>query len=137
MKSHSEVRIFSRQEMESYHRAVVAVSQLPDIPNLRCHEVARAVGMTLHLPIQDGHYGLIEHSWIWTKPWKWGTYPSNVLDVYCVGRLPQVQLIDLQYLLPHMPMYKPSKPRTDIDHALVLELQRHLRWSDSMINASH
>ena len=94
----------------------------PLVEPYRCHEVARAVGQVLDLPVQDGWYGAVDHSWLWVHagadPYGFG---GAILDVYCVGRLPMVQLVtrDRQHghyaaggLVPSL--YREGPVRTDI-----------------------
>jgi hypothetical protein len=61
---------------------------------LRCHEVARFVGVRLGLAVCDGIYEIaMQHSWC--------VLPSrHILDVYAVGRLPPVQLVARTSVLP-------------------------------------
>jgi hypothetical protein len=77
-------------------------------PLLRCHELACAVAHRVgddfrdathngSFVVVDGKYGPVGHSWI-----EWTTHPSGyrrILDVYAIGRLPMVQLIDAGGLL--------------------------------------
>jgi hypothetical protein len=81
------------------------------IPPLRCHELACAVahyvgdGARKHFDsflLVDGKYGHVDHSWI-----EW-TYNRRVIfDVYCVRRLPMVQLVSAEGLLPeHRDLYR-------------------------------
>jgi hypothetical protein len=91
---------------------------------LRCHELACAVAHRLgdeysgvahngSFVLVDGKYGPVDHSWI-----EWKTAPSGyrrILDVYAVGRLPMVQLIDASTLLQHqgLPYVRSEKKRDD------------------------
>ena len=101
---------------------------------LRCHELARAVGQVLELPHQDGEYLFSQHTWLWVGPVqpnraKAGQYPS-ILDVYAVGSLPQVQLFDTFPLLGRVgTVYKPGPERTDIKQGVVDELVRQMESS--------
>lgn len=94
---------------------------------VRCHELARAVARYVNerpravgavengidLTVADGVCGGVQHSWLWTREpsaaelkW-WRTRSSGwfhatrprILDVYAVGKLPQVQLVDTFGLL--------------------------------------
>jgi hypothetical protein len=93
---------------------------------LRCHELARACGKFLNLPVADGRYGSVEHSWLWTRPltpMQPGESPPNILDVYAVGRLPMVQLVDYSSHGPrHHKHYSFGSPRSDIDERVVARL---------------
>jgi hypothetical protein len=130
MFSYSELEIFGRSELGLLKDAIFIVAKLPDIPGLRCHELARVVGNILNLEIQDGYFGMAEHSWLWTSPMKHSyekrRYP-NILDVYAVGSLPQVQLIDMGHWLPHTSSYrfagKLGQPRIDIDYDIIDKLE--------------
>ena len=90
-------------------RAAKLVGWLPE--GMRCHEVARAVGEVLGLPVVDGRYGCVNHSWL--------VVDGYILDVYCVGRLPLVQVVDMSPTLPHRSDYQEGTARGDIDHAAV------------------
>ena len=81
---------------------------------LRCHEVARAVGRIVHLPVQDGDYGVgVEHSWLWFEN-------GDVLDVYATGRLPIVQYVRARHpFRAHRDLYHGGPPRTDIAEDVV------------------
>lgn len=118
MKSYSTT-IFTAQDFELLDAAQLIVRDIPDDPkwNLRCHEVARVVGKLLHLQVVDGKYGAIEHSWCVTPD-------LHILDVYAVGRMPQVQLAD-PFVIGEL--YKSGwkqGPREDIREEQVTELIR-------------
>ena len=124
MRSYSETNVFSSSEVEALQRAtrlVVAIPTRIGGPLLRCHEVARVVGRILDLDVQDGHYGAVEHSWVYTEN------ARSILDVYAVGRLPMVQLVDARALLPTGRAYYPGPTRDDIDETAVRELVQFLR----------
>lgn len=130
MKSHS-CRLFSELE-QSYTRAVaVAVATIGEPPVLvRCHELVRAV-CKLPLPngldaqVQDGTFGLVDHSWLYLfiEGRRWG----SVLDVYSVGRLPMVQLVDIGPTTMHHALYHSGPDRKDIDEERVVILHSDLR----------
>lgn len=126
MRSYSEREVFTPEEMELLGLAADLVRSLPDLPGLRCHEVARAVGEVLGLQVQDGKYGWCEHSWLWTRPWMSGSFPPSVLDPYAVGSLPQVKLVDMG-LPAHRGTYTVGDERTDVDLGLVKVLVEGLR----------
>jgi hypothetical protein len=101
MRGYSELKIFTGEELGLWHDATKVVDALreAEFPDLRCHELARAVGKVLGLQVQDGFYGFVDHSWLWLRP----LGPTigrigfpNILDVYCVGSLPLVRLVDAQ-----------------------------------------
>lgn len=99
---------------------------------LRCHELARAVkrfmthgNFPYHLhpanvTLLDGKYGLVDHSWLelFCKSPE-GLCSLYILDVYAVGQLPQVQLLDTTFQLPHRANYKPGARRDDINMRIV------------------
>ena len=131
MRSYSERRVFSGEEQALLREATQLVARLPDDNDLRCHELARVIGELLRLPVQDGHYKLVEHSWLWARREK--PYTS-ILDVYCVGSLPMVRLLDTAFMLPHLQtsersqgVYIPGEERTDIDYEKVARLVFFLR----------
>jgi hypothetical protein len=137
VKSYSEREIFSERELAILQRATALVARLDDSrPALRCHELARAVGLILDLPHVDGHYGFVQHSWLWTKPPGEIITPRvglpNILDVYAVGSLPMVRLVDCQCVsLPHVGWgYRPGPDRTDIDAHLVHDLVNAMKARD-------
>ena len=127
MKAYSELEIFSETEVRLFRRAQGLVSVLGDLPDIRCHELARAVGLLLDLPHQDGFYGFVDHTWLWTRPivrtvGRIG-FP-HVLDVYSVGQLPMVRLVDGEHTqLPHVGWaYRPGEERKDIQMNIVHDL---------------
>jgi hypothetical protein len=120
---------FREGELELYQHACVLVGRLPEDPELlrklgeeeelRCHELARAVGRLLKLEHQDGRFGTREHSWLWVGK-------KTVLDVYVPGSLPQVQLITYyNYSLPWMKAYVVGQGRSDIREKVITNL---LQW---------
>ncbi len=91
---------------------------------LRCHELARAVARGLvhrghsGVTVIDGQLYMIEHSWLLLPPSRLpAAMRPALLDVYCPGRLPQVQLIDDHFVVSRG--YKAGKPRTDIRERIV------------------
>jgi hypothetical protein len=126
MKSYAEREVFTVNETQCWRRARAAVEALDrayGCDDLRCHELARAVGMWLGLQVQDGHFGYVEHSWLWTQPLdpELGLLVRsrlpNVLDVYVPGELPQVQLVHMHTGLPAA--YRHGELRTDIRKDIV------------------
>jgi len=98
---------------------------------LRCHEIARAVGAVLELEVVDGHYGRVEHSWLLT-PLAWARdsgRPQAILDVYVPGRLPMVALVDPHFALPEAHGYTPGTLRDDIDRDLVDALVAQMMYA--------
>ena len=98
---------------------------------LRCHELTRAVkrfirdgDVPYHPPnvtLFDGKYSVVDHSWLelLCKNEK-GISSLYILDVYTVGQLPQVQLLDaLAFSVPHRANYRAQARRDDIDMDVV------------------
>lgn len=116
---------------------VEAIAQLRPTEEIRCHEVARIVGLLLGLPIQDGKYGQVDHSWCWTNPVtiSEGVQPCSpagtaILDPYCVGRSPMVQLVAIHPFLPHLHgAYRLEPDRKDIDTEFVRTAVKRLEGS--------
>ena len=132
MNSHS-LKIFSGADVQYLKHTTILVDRLPAsylaprgsfaarLNDVRCHELARAVGKMLGLEVVDGKYGAVDHSWLVTRRGAEEVQTMTVLDVYAVGRLPQVQLLSIETLLPHG-MYRPGPTRTDIDEVFVQEI---------------
>lgn len=107
-------RLIPPEQIAIFHLVTEQVAKLATRNDLgRCHELARAIGQIHGLQVQDGYYGYVEHSWCWMTPWmevELG-YPliPNLLDVYAVGKLPMVQLHDMQHAsLGHVHGYRRS-----------------------------
>lgn len=111
---------FTTLDMQRLEQTMRFVAAFPDkIADevLRCHEVARAVayGLGLEDQVQDGYYGTVDHSWIWLSD-------DTILDPYAVGRFPQVQLVDYSAILCERANYRLSRPRKDINDAVLHQL---------------
>jgi len=134
MRSICEVEYFGQKALNILERAELAVAILPNDKTLRCHEVARAVGGSLGLDVVDGKFGAVDHSWCAFV----STVGSNphrfILDVYAVGRLPQVQLIDASSaaMMGLCALFRPGQTRDDINVALVQSLQARIHSSPHM-----
>lgn len=117
MENYAESEVFKAEEVRLWRQAVRFVEALPD-EKFRCHELARAIGRLLNLEVQDGRYGFVEHTWLWTTPFEEKCRLPNVLDVYIPGALPQVQLIhtDRSFLPVN---YRWDHPRDDIQQDVV------------------
>lgn len=136
MRGYSAAEIFSEEERDLLRRATEMVYSLEESPSLRCHELARAVGRVLKLQHQDGYYGFVDHTWLWTTRFVPNALNAhtrldfpNILDVYSVGSLPMVRLVDGKHTsLPHVGWaYRPGRPREDIDQDRVTDLYERLR----------
>jgi len=128
--SYAEREIFTARELDLWRRAERLIEAVPStLAESRCHELARAVGRVLDLPHQDGFYGFVDHTWLWTRPLEVRRtvgrigFP-HVLDVYCVGSLPMVRLVDGEHTaLPHIGWaYRPGQERDDIDEDRIASL---------------
>lgn len=137
MKPHC-ITTFKPEEVALFKAVSWVVDAIPDDyrPHgelVRCHELARAVHdwysrrphngeeRPLILGVVDGQYGVpgsiwVEHSWIETG------FGHNILDVYAVGKLPPVQLLDGMFKLPTHQVFQAKKLRGDIMEDVVEEL---------------
>lgn len=114
-------RFFQDSELEKLLRAMQLVDAIPDemSEGLRCHELARALGVVLGLKVRDGKYGPVEHSWLLTEG-KDGDH--NILDPYVPAHIPQVQLREMNVaFISHPYSYYPTA-RTDIQQDVVDQL---------------
>jgi hypothetical protein len=126
---------FNHKQLGIYRQALALVDSLPNDSaqqlslgggqEIRCHELARAVGRRLQLPYQDGYFHRREHSWLWVG--------RDVLDVYVPGSLPQVQLHTYaNYSLPWLTVYRFTEgvERSDIEEGIIRNLiswwEKHL-----------
>jgi hypothetical protein len=108
MIGYAEREVFSAREKHLFRMATMLVSRVPyalDGQPVRCHELARAVGRVLELTHEDGRFGFVEHTWLWTEPKDHPKFAApwvlpNVLDVYVPGSMPQVQLVHMATGLP-------------------------------------
>lgn len=141
MKSYSEAEVFSASELAPFKAAQAYVDRLDErrladssgvVKTIRCHELTRAVGRLLKLAHEDGVYcpaesngGGVDHSWLCVPHHGDGRISNfSILDVYSVGRLPQVQLLYCGLTVPHHLEFMPRAERTDIDEEMVLQLIR-------------
>jgi hypothetical protein len=131
MKGHTELEMIDQREMWLFSLATLAVAQIPEGIDethggeTRCHEVARAVGRCLDLPVMDGLYGVVDHSWLLIEDPR--RNKRKILDVYCVARIPIVQIIDPHPYAGHGGLYQPRSLRTDIRHQVVRAMRMNLR----------
>lgn len=126
MIGYTQKVVFSASEIEYLTRAVQLVEALPSFDSenrwVRCHEITRALAPLLGLTWCDGYYGMVEHSWLWTSELVPFSQPPNILDPYCPGRLPQVQLVHSSANLPYE--YRRSAERDDIRQPVVDQLSQ-------------
>lgn len=137
MIGYAMTEVFTDQEIILWRKATALIERSPD-PLLgapvRCHELARAVGRVLGLEHQDGRFGFVEHTWLWTTTLRDQAPPwvlPRILDVYVPGAMPQVQLIDTVSGLP--PRYYLSNVfdiqiREGVVEALVEDMSRAARY---------
>jgi len=140
MKSICETDYFSERALRLLGHARFAVSMLNSPKLLRCHELARVIGLFFELDVVDGRYGYVEHSWCTFVDDQANRDQSKryILDPYAVGRLPQVQLIvtDMHAMIPTKKLYVPKEKRTDIDDALVGRLYTQLLGVPLLVDKS-
>lgn len=137
MKGYTSRTIIPETEQHMLETAAWLVGRLPESHVIRCHELARAVGRALDLPVQDGSFGVVDHSWLWLPPrasrerapsdhdnryFKW----PNILDVYMPGAVPMVQIVYTGMPLPHAKAYMLGRERDDIDEETVEYLAAQL-----------
>jgi hypothetical protein len=137
MISYAEREIFTDREMALWCDACDLIKRvsLAWTNELRCHELARAAhaalgrlryrGSPYKTTVVDGKLWAIEHSWL-VVPAQGprGLTRTAILDVYCPGRMPQVQLLDNHFVIARG--YEPGEPRTDIKLDIVGRLEREM-----------
>lgn len=131
MISHSEQEVFTEREIQLWKMATEMVVKVvePEGVTVRCHELARAVGIVLGLPYSDGMLGSIEHTWLRVGDWATDIHDAKILDVYVPGGHPQVQLIHYgSWSIPIRTLYRQGVEyeRHDINEKLVAELVRQI-----------
>lgn len=130
MKSHATT-VFGDRSLRAFRLASDVVEAIPcngrgefEGELLRCHEVARTVFSFFTHPdladslLVDGKFGPMPHSWIYA-PTSYDTVRIT-LDPYAVGRLPQVQLVEIGWDLSRG--YKYGPVRTDIRLDVIAKL---------------
>ena len=127
MKGYAE-QFFLPEQRELYERAACLMAIFEEeFEPLRCHEVTRVVADVCNVSsaVVDGFFDHIDHSWIELLG------PGSrrvILDVYAVGRLPLVQLVDTgTRLLPYAALYKARSFRNDIRHDVMKRLREQAR----------
>lgn len=128
MRSYAEREIFTDEEQATWCDAVDIVNRVSKRwdNELRCHELARAVASQLALldrrvEVVDGKLFAIEHSWLVIPPQGAVRQRAAILDVYCPGRIPQVQLIDQHFIVARG--YEPGPDRTDLRYDVLTRLR--------------
>lgn len=142
MRNYSETEIFTPEALTAFHkttRLVLAIPLLDGENYWRCHELARAVAQMLGCGYADGKFGAVDHSWCIigggrkreemsllaalipsTEEYVLNGGCDPILDVYAVGSLPQVQLVDRAAVLRRQ--YVRGETRKDIRWKAVEEL---------------
>lgn len=140
MRSYSETDVFTDYALEAFREASQLLARIadpaPGVPAWRCHEVARAVRYVLHarpgkvklLDVVDGKFSGADHSWLEIARGTTAGWPA-LLDVYAVGSLPMVQLLDTTPLLGgRKALYEQGEERDDISvgalEALIEQMKR-------------
>lgn len=121
--------VFSEEQKADLALATKLIKMLPakqpDGNWTRCHELVRAFEPLFkeRWHLVDGQYGGAEHSWL-----VWRGKGMIVLDLYAVGELPQVKLVDCGVLWRRN-TYEPGARRRDIRknvvewlHGMLLDL---------------
>lgn len=141
MKSYSETDIFPPFILPRLRTAQKIVERIPDPGKreemLRCHEVARIVGAILDYEVVDGQFAAVDHSWL-EVPYRPARKRGEkvpvlglILDVYAVGSLPQVKIVDSNSpLLPYRGLYVKGAARDDIRHWTVTTIFERLTVKD-------
>lgn len=108
-------RYFLTTEIQLWENIRKAIDNLPEIDLgkdnkgdtilLSCHMLARAVSAVYGLEFRDGYFGSpgFSHSWIVTEK-------KNIIDVYPVGMLGGVLLID-EFVASMVKLYRTFTPK--------------------------
>jgi len=133
VRSYADREIFNDREKATWCDAVDMVARVRSTwgNELRCHELVRATAKVLgqlsrQVMLVDGKLWAIEHSWL-TLHTPLGRHA--ILDVYCPGRIPQVQLIDAHWSVSRG--YEPGPVRTDIKLDIVEKLVQEMHHPKS------
>ena len=129
MRGFSDTKMLNSNELELMGKAARYISIIPSSIGFRCREVSRAIGYLLNLQVQDGHYGLVEHSWLWLQPWTWGTHPPSILDPYVIEYVPKVRIVEFNPSIRDL--YNPRKDPYVINQNMVNTLIREMQKIDS------
>ena len=127
MRSYAETKVLTASDLMTLRYATALVDRVPQALGgkwVRCHELARAVGEGLELPVVDGSYGACDHSWL--------MLPTRViLDVYVPARVPQVQLCP--YWVGAPAMYRSGEARSDVRSDVTAYLVSRMRDGLSLL----
>ena len=93
MISYSEREVFTPEAVRIWKLATRMVESVlnhvdAEGRELRCHELARALGQLLKLQVVDGQSVGVDHSWLMIDR-------HTLLDPYAPARMPMVQLVDV------------------------------------------
>lgn len=139
MRSYAEREVFTHLAQAVWADAVALVARVSHHHGneVRCHELARAAhrvlydlnkprmaGAVVDLLMVDGSLWSIEHSWLVYRE-RTASHRQFILDVYCPGWIPQVQLIDGQHFAVARG-YVSGAVRSDIDSQLVQRLTKEM-----------
>lgn len=123
MRSWSERKVFATRAraLRVAAERLVALVPEPVFGNAewRCHELARAIGSRLGLEVVDGTFGAVDHSWLEISD---GCLDRTtaILDVYAVGSLPQVRLVDRRS--PEGLLFEEGRSRAEVRYEDVAAL---------------
>jgi hypothetical protein len=126
LKPYAARAVFSTEAVNLWNRASRMVDRLPKHMDrhgreIRCHELARALGRILELPVVDGATVGCDHSWLVVDR-------TTFLDPYRPGCLPMVQLIDTGLpTLTRLTYDQARRVRDDIRLDVVEDLVRTMR----------
>lgn len=125
---YSVTNVFSARQRHLLRTVEDFVARIPSTLGeaTRCHELARAVAAVVLTPLPplrvvDGRYNRCDHSWL-ALPIDAIGDDCKLIDVYSVGRLPQVQLVHDIWHTTRGAQYVPGAPRTDIRERMVRAL---------------
>lgn len=138
MKSYAERESFTDGALQLHQLANRIVACIPHSigsEEIRCHELARAVAKLLRselpagdeLHVQDGHFGILEHSWIEYHTAIESAHRCFLLDVYAPGVHPQVLLIDTTVIIRDAIRHVPQGPRDDINEDVIHRIVEAVR----------
>lgn len=136
MRPFAERTYFPREVRAAFHMLTFVVERLQQrAPEIRCHELALAAGILIADKMPDqlatitwsGTYGAVEHSWLDVQPRRSANSEWFILDVYAVGQMPQVRLVDGSVYLPEAKLFQRGERRRDVDSLLAKSLFSEMR----------